>query len=75
MTINRFALSGAAFAYLMIAGLFGHMDAAEMLREQGPYFAIYEIVSIILFCHLLYRPGVSVARRLIGMAFDLGLFS
>jgi two-component system sensor histidine kinase RpfC len=75
LTVNRLALSGAAFAYLMIASLLGHMDAEEMLREQGPYFAIYEIVSIILFCHLLYRPEVSIARRLIGMVFDLGLFS
>jgi two-component system sensor histidine kinase RpfC len=75
MTFNRFALSGAAFVYLLIAALYGHMDAAEMLREQGPVFAAYEIVSIILFCHLLYRPGASVARRLIGMVFDLSLFS
>ena len=75
MTLNRFALSGAAFAYLMIAALLGHMDAEAMLRDEGPYFAVYEIVSIILFCHLLYRPGISVARRLIGMAFDFGLFS
>jgi CheY-like chemotaxis protein/HPt (histidine-containing phosphotransfer) domain-containing protein len=75
LTVNRLALSGAAIAYLMVAALLGHLDAEEMLREQGPYIAIYQIVSIILFCHLLYRPGVSVARRLIGMVFDLGLLS
>jgi two-component system sensor histidine kinase RpfC len=46
-----------------------------MLHEQSPYFAVYQIVSVILFCHLLYRPGISVGRRLVGMVFDLGLFS
>jgi two-component system sensor histidine kinase RpfC len=75
MTVNRLVLSGVAFVYLMLAALLGHLDAEEMLRGQGPYFAIYQVFSIILFCHLLYRPGVSVARRLIGMVIDLGIFS
>src|SRR5262249_17302352 len=59
----------------IVSSLLGHADAYDMLRQQGPVFAAYQIVSIILFCHLLYRPGVSVGRRLIGMVFDLGLFS
>ena len=75
LTVNRLVISGAAFAYLIIAAQFGQLGAEQMLREQSPYFAIYQIVSIILFCHLLYRPGISVGRRLIGMVFDLGLFS
>ena len=75
LTVNRLALSGTAFAYLIIAAMFGRADAAEMLREQWVYFALYEIVSISLFVHLLYHPGISVGRRLIGMVSDLGLFS
>jgi two-component system sensor histidine kinase RpfC len=75
LTVNRLVLSGASFAYLMVAARFGHIDAAQMLRDQAPVFAVYQIASILLFCHLLYRPGVSVARRLIGMVLDLGLFS
>ncbi|HEX5518608.1 MAG TPA: hypothetical protein VFX32_13465, partial [Pseudolabrys sp.] len=75
LTVNRLALSGTAFAYLIIAAMFGRADAAEMLREQWVYFALYEIVSISLFAHLLYHPGISVGRRLIGMVSDLGLFS
>src|SRR3974390_823743 len=75
LTVNRLALSGTAFAYLAIAALFGRADAAQMLREQSLYFALYEIVSIALFVHLLCNPGISVARRLIGMVSDLGLFS
>lgn len=75
LTVNRLVISGVAFTYLVVAALTGQADAEQMLREESPYFAIYQIVSIILFCHLLYRPGVSVERRLIGMVFDLGLFS
>jgi two-component system sensor histidine kinase RpfC len=75
LTVNRFVISGTAFTYLLIAAQFGQRGAERMLHEQSPYFAVYQIVSVILFCHLLYRPGISVGRRLIGMVFDLGLFS
>jgi two-component system sensor histidine kinase RpfC len=75
LTVNRIALSGTAFAYLIVAAMFGRADAAEMLREQWVYFAFYEIVSISLFLHLLHQPGVSVGRRIVGMVSDLGLFS
>lgn len=75
MTVNRLALSGVAFSYLIIATLFGRIDAEQMLREQSPVFAGYEIVAVLLFCHLLYRPGISVSRRLVGIVFDVGIFS
>ena len=75
MTLNRLALSGLAFAYLIVAARLGHSGAEEMQREQGPYFAIYQLVAIVLFGHLLYRPGVSVVRRVTGMVVDLGIFS
>jgi two-component system sensor histidine kinase RpfC len=75
LTVNRLVISGTAFAYLIIAAQFGQRGAERMLHEQSPYFAVYQIVSVILFCHLLYRPGISVGRRLVGMVFDLGLFS
>jgi two-component system sensor histidine kinase RpfC len=75
LTVNRLVISGTAFTYLIIAAQFGQRGAERMLHEQSPYFAVYQIVSVILFCHLLYRPGISVGRRLVGMVFDLGLFS
>jgi two-component system sensor histidine kinase RpfC len=75
LTVNRIALSGTAFSYLIVAAMFGRADAAEMLREQWLYFALYEIVSFSLFIHLLCEPGISVGRRLVGMVSDLGLFS
>ena len=75
LTVNRLALSGTAFMYLIVAAMLGRADAAQMLREQWVYFAFYEIVSISLFVHLLWHPRISVGRRLIGMVSDLGLFS
>jgi two-component system sensor histidine kinase RpfC len=75
LTVNRLVISGTAFTYLIIAAQFGQRGAERMLHEQSPYFAVYQIVAVLLFCHLLYRPGVSVGRRLVGMVFDFGLFS
>ena len=66
LTVNRLVISGTAFTYLIIAAQFGQRGAERMLHEQSPYFAVYQIVSVILFCHLLYRPGISVGRRLVG---------
>ena len=75
MTINRFVLSGIVLAYLSIASMLGSTDAAVMLRETAVYFAAYDLLSLLLFCHILYRPGVSVTRRLLAIVLDLGLFS
>ena len=75
MTINRFVLSGIVLAYLSIASLLGSTDAALMLHETAIYFAVYDLLSLLLFIHILYRPGVSVARRLLAIVLDLGLFS
>ncbi len=53
----------------------GERTPPRCCASSGLYFALYEIVSISLFVHLLYHPGISVGRRLIGMVSDLGLFS
>ncbi len=75
MTINRFVLSGIVLAYLSIASLLGSTDASVMLQETAIYFAAYDFLSLLLFLHILYRPGVSVTRRLLAIVLDLGLFS
>ena len=75
MTANRLVLSGLAFAYIIVAAQLDYSNAKEMLRAQGLYFVVYQSLSVLLFCHLLYRPGASAARRLIGLAIDLGFFS
>ena len=75
LTINRLALSGIVFGYLVIAGLLGSTGAQDMLRTEGIYFALYYVVSVGFFCHILYRPGTSPTRRILGIFFDIGLFS
>jgi two-component system sensor histidine kinase RpfC len=75
MTINRFVLSGIVLAYLSVASLLGSTDASVMLNETAIYFAAYDFLSLLLFLHILYRPGVSVTRRLLAIVLDLGLFS
>jgi two-component system sensor histidine kinase RpfC len=73
MTINRLALSGLTLIYLAIASAFGNATAASTLYDVG--FLIYWVCSIALFCHILYQPGISVARRLIAMLIDFSMFS
>ncbi|MPZ55501.1 MAG: response regulator [Rhizobiales bacterium] len=75
MTINRLVLSGLTLIYLVVASGFGNASAAGMLDAAGPLLALYWTCSFALFGHILYRPGVSVARRLIGMLIDFGIFS
>jgi len=75
MTVNRLALSSAAFLYLFVSAMLGNGSAATMLHDQAPYFAIYQIISIGLLGHLLCRPGASATRRMLGMLLDFGIFS
>jgi two-component system sensor histidine kinase RpfC len=75
MTLNRLALSGAAFAYLVALGWLGRPDALEMIHAQGRYFALYQLIALAIFLHLLLRPAVSVLRRIVGMCIDLCFFS
>jgi two-component system sensor histidine kinase RpfC len=75
LTINRLALSGLTLSYLLIASAFGNATADGMLHKAGFLLALYWTCSFALFGHLLYRPGISVPRRAIGMLIDFGIFS
>ena len=75
MTINRLVLSGLTLAYLVVASAIGNASAAGILDKAGLLLALYWACSFALFGHLLHRPGVSVARRLIGIVCDFGIFS
>ena len=46
-----------------------------MLQETAIYFAVYDLLSLALVIHILYRPGISVTRRFLAIVLDLGLFS
>jgi two-component system sensor histidine kinase RpfC len=75
LTINRLALSGLTLAYLVVASAIGNASAAGILHKAGFLLALYWMCSFALFGHLLHRPGVSLARRLIGIVCDFGIFS
>jgi two-component system sensor histidine kinase RpfC len=75
LTINRLALSGVVFGYLVVAGALGSPSAQDMLRTDGVYFAVYYAVSVGFFGHILWRPGISRVRRVLGIFFDIGMFS
>src|SRR5262249_50116733 len=44
-------------------------------RSVAWLFAAFELAAIGILCHVVLRPGVSLARRLAGMLADLGALS
>jgi two-component system, sensor histidine kinase RpfC len=75
MTPNRLVFAGSVVVYLLIAARIGNADAAAMLRATYPAFVVYFIVSLAIFAHILWRPEISVWRRLVAMAADLAMIS
>ncbi len=72
LTLSRLALSLIAFLALFIGYLSGGVGQQSLLDEIGLYFLLFTAVTIALFAHLVWRPGVSVMRRLIGIPLDIG---
>jgi two-component system sensor histidine kinase RpfC len=75
MCLNRVLVSGAVLIYLFVAAQFGSIEAHNLLIAVAPFYFLFGVVSVVLFLHLLWQPGVSVARRVIAIPFDLFLFS
>ena len=73
LTFNRLALSLVAFLCLFIGYLAGAEGHRQLLDDIGFYFFLYTIATFLLFLHLLAQPGISVARRLIGIPLDIGV--
>ena len=73
LTFNRLALSLVAFLCLFIGYLAGAEGHQQLLDDIGFYFFLYTIATLLLFLHLLSRPGINVARRLIGIPLDIGV--
>ena len=73
LTLSRLALSLVAFSCLFVGYLAGGTAQQVLLQEIGGYFLLYTAMTAILFVHLLYHPGISVPRRLIGIPLDVGV--
>ena len=75
MTPNRLAFAGIVSGYLCVMSFLGNQEAAEILDETYAVFIAYFVVSLLIFAHILYRPGTSVARRLFAIVHDLAMIS
>src|SRR3954451_24488793 len=72
LTLSRLALSLIAFLSLIVGHLSGGAGHESLLNEVGLYFLLFTMITIALFAHLVWRPGVSVMRRLVGIPLDIG---
>jgi two-component system sensor histidine kinase RpfC len=75
MTPNRLVFAGSVVLYLLTATKIGNADAAAMLEATYPAFTVYFMISLMIFAHILWKPRVSVGRRLIAMAADFAMIS
>ena len=75
MTANRLVFATAVLLYLKGATFFGSQEAGEILAFVWPKFALYYVVSGLLFMHILRHPQSSPARRVFAIFHDLGMIS
>jgi two-component system, sensor histidine kinase RpfC len=75
LTINRLAVVGLVFVYLVVTGGLGANHAWDVLHTHGVYFAVYCAISAAFFGHILFRPAASPARRILGILVDFGTLS
>jgi two-component system sensor histidine kinase RpfC len=67
---NRVLLPLVIISYLTLAKHFGSLTE-EAFHANLIHFAVFEICGLAMLVHLLVYPGVCIARRLIGMPFDI----
>lgn len=75
MTPNRLVFAGSVILYLLVASWLGSEDAYTMLLGTTEAFAIYFVVALAIFAHIVWKPGVSKVRRLVAMVADFAMMS
>lgn len=71
MVLNRVVISALILTYLAGAAMFG----TDVPREAVVLTTLFFGISFAFLAHMLYRPGVSVPRRVIAIFSDLGFLS
>jgi two-component system, sensor histidine kinase RpfC len=71
MVLNRLVIGPLILIYLFSANSLDNPD----VRQATIATALFTAAGIGFFLHMLYRPGVSVGRRIVAMLVDLGALS
>src|SRR6202521_960904 len=71
MVLNRLVIGPLILVYLISANSLDNPD----VRLAFIATSLFTCAGIGFFLHMLYRPGVSVARRIVAMLVDLGALS
>ncbi|WP_260987528.1 hybrid sensor histidine kinase/response regulator [Roseomonas gilardii] len=70
IALNRVAIALGALVYFFLV-----VPSDASLEEARWLCAAFAIATMLIFGHLVIRPGVSVLRRLAGIVLDLGILS
>ena len=68
MVINRLAISSLLMVYLAISGILHTMEVLQPVIAN----AVYGLISLGFFLHMLAVPGICHPRRIVGMCVDIG---
>ena len=68
MVINRLAISSLLMIYLAISGILHTMEVLQPVIAN----AVYGLISLGFFLHMLAMPGICHPRRIVGMCVDIG---
>ncbi|HXW71792.1 MAG TPA: ATP-binding protein [Methylocella sp.] len=75
MTPNRLVFAAAVLLYMFIAKSTGDHMAAELFRKTLNTYIVYFAISTLIIAHIIWKPQVSVGRRLCAMISDFGMIS
>ncbi|WP_207620567.1 ATP-binding protein, partial [Oharaeibacter diazotrophicus] len=75
MTANRLIFAALVVLTLGGAAFAGSTESAAILALSAPVFAVYFVVALAIFAHILVRPGVNVRRRVLAMVCDFAMIS
>ncbi len=75
MTLNRIVIVGLALTYLWASHALGFAEATAALEYGQALCIAYLCASVVLFAHIVWRPGVSHARRHVALVLDMTTLS